>query len=159
MIDALYDFGVPFVVDADVTDEMLAYAVADAARKRKGRKASVLRLTGINVAGQAGVPLNEVIEMRFTGGIRRQSVARLTPAPTPASTAGPLQVILDLGQPESHLAFHATRRALQGFPEGEGQAWCRMSLAPREEAQEANQEEERCLQMPAQPFERAGQQV
>ena len=35
VIDALYDFGVPFVLGADVTDEMLAYAVADTARSRR----------------------------------------------------------------------------------------------------------------------------
>lgn len=35
VIDALYAFGVPFVVGAEPSDEMVAYAVADTARKRR----------------------------------------------------------------------------------------------------------------------------
>jgi len=35
VIDALYEFGIPYVLGARVSDEMLAYAVADTARKRR----------------------------------------------------------------------------------------------------------------------------
>lgn len=46
MIDALYEFGVPFVVGADVSDEMLAYALADTSRRRRLELLDVESVTG-----------------------------------------------------------------------------------------------------------------
>ena len=60
VIDALYDFGVPFVVDADVTDEMLAYAVADAARKRRLDLLDIDEVTAVELLVGAGRAVVEV---------------------------------------------------------------------------------------------------
>ena len=43
--------------------------------RRRGRKARVLRLTSLNVARQADVALNSILEFRFTGRVAQSSVS------------------------------------------------------------------------------------
>lgn len=49
VIDSLYEFGIPFVLNAEVTDEMLAYAVADAARNHRLELMDVEEVTTVEL--------------------------------------------------------------------------------------------------------------
>lgn len=60
VIDALYDFGVPFVIGADVTDEMLGYAVADAARKRRLDLLDIAEVSSVELLVGAGRAIVEI---------------------------------------------------------------------------------------------------
>lgn len=60
IIDALYEFGIPFVLQADVTEEMLSYAVADAARKRRTELLDIEDVSALELSVGTAVAIVEI---------------------------------------------------------------------------------------------------
>ena len=99
VIDALYDFGVPFVLGADVTDEMLAYAVADTARSRRLELMDIESVVAVELVVGSGRAVVEIGPGSMTVVDDRSTAATIVTGPD--GLAGLMGGMADVAQSEA----------------------------------------------------------